>query len=169
VIALKIVGITALSLAMLASLLLIVFGLPGTWIIFILALIAAAIGDFQKITLMVLLVLFGIALLGELMEFLAGYLGARKKGASRWASGSAIIFSFIGAILMSGIPPVIGALIGAFLGAFLGAVLAEYIIQREWRRALEAGAAALFGRMISLISKIAVGVSMIVITIYYLI
>ncbi len=168
-IALRIPGIIALTLAMIAGLYLIIFGLPGTWIILGLAIIAAAITGFHKITWVIILILIGLALLAELIEFLAGYLGARAKGASRWASLSAIVFSFIGAILLSGFPPVLGSLIGAFLGAFLGAAVVEYIIKKEWKQARRAGIAVLFGRVVAIISKVAVGVAMIVITLYGLI
>ena len=168
-IALKILGITALVLVGIACLILIIFGIPGTWIFLGLTIVIAAIGGFQKLTISALLILLGLAILGEVIEFLVGYLGTRVKGASRKATISAIILSFIMAILMSGYPPILGSLLGAFLGAFIGAFSVEYLFQRKLKEAYQAGLAAVFGRVTGMISKIAVGVSMIVITVYYLV
>ncbi len=165
---LKILGIIAFVLAGLLCLGAIVFGIPGNWIILLIAVIIAAVGGFQKISLGVLLLLLGLSLLAELLEFLIGYFGARIKGASRWASLSAIVFSIIGALLMVGLPPVLGPLIGAFLGAFLGAFAVELWTRKKLQDAYQAGLAAMIGRIGAMVSKVAVAVTMVVIVVYYL-
>lgn len=166
---LQIIGLVLICLAMVMSLGLIIFGLPGTWIILLLAVAAGAIEGFQKINLTIILILLGIAILGEILEFLIGYLGARVKGASRMASLAAIVFGIAGAVLLSGTIPIVGALIGAFAGSFFGAFLVEYIRNQKLQDAYKSGMAAMFGRMGSILSKIAVGVAMIVIVIYRLV
>jgi len=167
--ALQIIGLVLVCLAMVFCLGLIIFSLPGTWIILLLAVAAGAIEGFQKINLAIILVLLGLAIAGEILEFLIGYLGARVKGASRLASLAAIVFGIVGAVLLSGVIPIIGALVGAFAGAFFGAFLVEYIRNKKLQDAYKSGIAAMFGRMGSILSKIAVGVAMIVIVIYRLI
>jgi len=167
--ALQILGILAFVLAGLLGLGSIIFGLPGAWIILLLTAIIAAAGGFQKISLAVLLVLLGLALLAELLEFLLGYFGPRLRGVSRWASLGALIFSILGALLLAGLPPLLGPLIGAFLGAFLGAFAVELWTRKKIKDAYAAGVAAMFGRLAAVISKIALGAAMIVIVVYYLI
>jgi len=169
VVALKIAGIIILALLMIGALGTVIIGLPGTWIVFLLAIIASAIGGFKQITFWILLLLFGLAVLGEILEFLFGYFGTRKMGASKKASWSALICGILGAIFLSGIVPIIGTIIGAFVGAFLGAFLIELVWERKWREALNAGISALVGRLSSVVSKIAVGSAMIVITISQLV
>lgn len=167
--AIQIIGIVVLCLAMVLALGSVIFGLPGIWMILALAVAAGAIEGFAKINLAVVLILAGLALFGELLEFLIGYLGARFKGASRAASVAAIIGAIVGAFVMSGWVPIVGTLIGAFGGAFLGAFLVELVSQGKAGPAYKAGIAAMFGRIGSMLSKISVGAAMIVIVIYRLI
>ncbi len=168
-VALKVVGLIFLGLFMFGALVSVVIGLPGTWIILVLAFIASAIGGFKEIGWGILLILFGLAVLGELLEFLVGYFGTRRMGASRKASWSALGFGILGAVLLSGPLPILGTILGAFLGAFFGAFLVELIFERAWRKAYQAGISALLGRLGSVISKIAVGSAMIVLVISQLV
>ena len=167
--AFQIIGLIVLCLAMLCSLTLIIVGLPGTWIVLVLAVAAGAIEGFSKINLTYILVLLGLALFGELLELLIGYFGSRLKGASRLASLVSLIFSIVGAFALSGFVPVVGSIIGAFAGAFLGAFAIELITRKPLSAAYKSGLAAMFGRGGSIVSKIAVGVAMIVIVIVRLI
>ena len=143
--AFQIIGLIVLCLAMLCSLTLIIVGLPGTWIVLVLAVAAGAIEGFSKINLTYILVLLGLALFGELLELLIGYFGSRLKGASRLASLVSLIFSIVGAFAL------------------------ELITRKPLSAAYKSGLAAMFGRGGSIVSKIAVGVAMIVIVIVRLI
>jgi len=167
--ALQIIGIIVLCLAMLLCLGLTVFSVPGNWLILVLAVLAGAVEGFQKINLFIILALLALALLGELLEYLVGYAGARAKGASRWASLAAIISGIAGAFLLAGWIPIVGALIGAFAGAFLGAFLAEFISRGKPGQAYKAGVAAMFGRLGAILSKLAMGAAMIAVVIYRLV
>ena len=65
-------------------------------------------------------VLLGI---GELVEFLAGTLGARRGGASRRGMIGALIGGVIGAVVLAAplaVIPVLGIVFGAFFGAIIG-------------------------------------------------
>ena len=167
--AIQIIGIVVLCLAMVLALGSVIFGLPGIWMILVLAVVAGALEGFARVNLAVILILLGLALIGELLEFLIGYFGARIKGASRAASLAALIGAIAGAFLLGGWIPVVGALLGAFGGAFLAAFLVELFKQGKAEPAYKAGIAAMFGRIGSMASKLAMGVAMIVIVIYRLI
>jgi len=167
--ALQIIALIALCLAMLLCLGLTILSVPGNWLILVLALAAGAVEGFQQINLFIILVLLALALLGELLEFLIGYAGARAKGASRWASLAAIVFAIAGALLLAGWIPVVGALLGAFAGAFLGAFLVELLSKGKAELAYKAGLAAMFGRLGAILSKLAAGAAMIALVIYRLV
>lgn len=89
-----------LILFLLLGLVLALVGFAGGAVAFLAALIFAWWNDFQLINGHTLLVLFGLALLAELIEFLAGTIGTRSFDASRQA--------------------VIGSLIGLFMGFVIG-------------------------------------------------
>jgi uncharacterized protein YqgC (DUF456 family) len=119
-----------------ACLILVVAQLPGTWIMLGLATLVH-LAD----TLWVLPEVSGgtspawgwwaigigtaLALVGELIEFAAGALGAKVGGGSKRSAWGAIIGGFIGAIGGSLIVPIIGTLVGAVVGCFFGALIGE--------------------------------------------
>ena len=114
-------------------------------------------------------VLFGLAVLGEVLEFTAGAAGAAKQGASRRAIVLSLIGSFVlsllGAILLGGLIPIVGALVGAVLGggggAWCGAYLGEMWKGRSAPERLAAGRGAVIGRVLGTVSKLLVGAVMI--------
>ena len=167
--ALQITGLVILCLLMIGSLGLNILSLPGNWIVLILGIVAGGVEGFNQINLTIILVLLGLAVFGELLEFLVSYFGTRVGGASRLASLAALVFGLVGAFALGAWIPVVGALLGAFAGAFLGGFLVEMFTQRKIGRAWRAGIAAMFGRAGSIISKIAVGAAMIVLIIIRLI
>ena len=138
-------------------------GLPGNWLIVVTAAIyawliadgsRAALG-WQAVALLVVL-----ALLGELVEFLAGAMGAAKAGGSRRGTVLAIVGSLVGGIvgLFVGIPiPVIGSLVSAILfgglGAMVGAFLGESWKGRDFDTSIQIGKAAFIGRLLGTVGK----------------
>ena len=61
------------------------FGLPGNWVILGISFLLAWAGNFDKIQLTTLAILLALTLLGELVEFLLGIVGAKKFDASNRA------------------------------------------------------------------------------------
>jgi uncharacterized protein YqgC (DUF456 family) len=119
----------------------------------------------------VLFVVLGLALLGELLEFLAGMLGvARVKGTTRSAAFALIgtlIGSVVGLVVSIFIPiPVIAQLVLAILfssfGAMIGAILGEWKEGVSRERLSEVGRAAFVGRVLGTVSKVVVGGVMVV-------
>jgi uncharacterized protein YqgC (DUF456 family) len=71
-----------------------------------------------------------LALLGELVEFVLGIVGAKKYKSSNKAIVGSIVFGIIGGIL--GIPFFFG--IGAAIGVFIGAFVGAFLVDSCWKR-----------------------------------
>jgi len=126
--------------------------LPGPPLIF-----AAAVGHRLLVgepgaQTWVLVVLGTLAVLALGADFLAGFYGAKRLGATRRG--------MIGAALGG----VVGLFLGPFgilLGPFVGAFAFEFFGGREWRASAKAGAGATFGLLVGAAGKLACGVGMI--------
>jgi uncharacterized protein YqgC (DUF456 family) len=147
-----------LALAQVAGLLLIPFGLPGTWVQ------VGAVAAFAWLTgfatvgwpAIALVLLFAAA--GEVLEFSLGGRYARKYGGSRRAAWGAILGGIAGAVV--GVPVfLVGGVIGAFVGAFAGAAIMEWTHSPDHRAALRVGWGAFVGRLVATAAKSAIGVA----------
>lgn len=152
-------------LVSLAGLVSLVFGLPGTFIILGASVLYGWYGGFSDITVRVIIILVVLALAGELIEFLLGILGSKKYESSNRAIVGSIIFGIIGAVMGAPFFFGIGAVIGAFAGAFAGAILMELSQGKKMDEAIKSGWGAFLGRVAGTISKGAVGIAMIAITV----
>jgi len=141
------------------------FGLPGTFIILADSILYGWYKGFNEITTKVIIVLAALALLGELLEFLLGIAGAKKGRASKSAIVGSIAGGTVGAILGAPFLFGIGSVLGAFLGAFAGAFLVELLKKKGFDQAIQSGRGAFFGRVFGTITKGAIGVAMIAITV----
>jgi uncharacterized protein YqgC (DUF456 family) len=146
-----------LALSQAAGLLLVPFGLPGTWLQVVGMAGYAWATDFTRIGWPTLAAAVVLAVIGEVVEFTLGARYTRKYGGSRRAAWGAILGGLIGAFV--GVPVfLVGSVIGAFVGAFAGAVVMEMTRGPEWRAALRAGWGAFLGRLVATVAKAAVGV-----------
>lgn len=147
-----------LALAQVAGLLLIPFGLPGTWLQ-VLGLVAfAALTDFSTVGAVPIVIVAVLTLLGEVIEFTLGGRYARKYGGSRRAAWGAILGGLVGAFV--GVPIfLVGSVIGAFVGAFAGAALLELTRSPDARAAMRVGWGAFIGRLVATAAKSAIGVA----------
>jgi uncharacterized protein YqgC (DUF456 family) len=152
-------------LVSLAGLVSLIFGLPGTFIILGASVLYGWYGGFSEITVRVIIILVVLALAGELIEFLLGILGSKKYESSNRAIVGSIIFGIIGAVMGAPFFFGIGAVIGAFAGAFAGAILMELSQGKKMDEAIKSGWGAFLGRVAGTISKGAVGIAMIAITV----
>jgi uncharacterized protein YqgC (DUF456 family) len=107
------------------------FGLPGTWMLLLLAG-GLQIGDRfwrngedHTFSVWTLVVAALVALGGEVLEFTAGVAGAKKGGASRRGMVGALIGGMVGAIVGAGFLLGVGAIPGGFLGSAVGAIIGE--------------------------------------------
>jgi uncharacterized protein YqgC (DUF456 family) len=147
--------------------------LPGNWVIVGGAALFAWLLPVEAgrgVTWNTVIVLFVLAVIGEIIEFVAGAAGAAKQGASRRAIALSMVGAIVGSIvgLSIGIPiPVVGsllmALFGGAAGAFAGAYLGEAWKGRDEPARTAAGRGAFFGRIWGTVGKIAVGAVMLAI------
>jgi len=154
-------GFALWSLLLVTASLLVYLGLGGNFVILGLALIYALVTGFDAIGWQLLVVLAGIALLGEGIEFVLGTFYVAKRGATRGGVVLAFVGGLIGAFVGNGLLPVAGAILGSFVGAFAGAVLGEYQQQRRLEPSLRIGTHAFVGRLLALVVKHALGLVMV--------
>ena len=155
--------ITALAvlviLLMLCSLALHIFGLPANWLI----LALAASWKFyqpQAITWNFIIFLGVIALVGEILEFVAQYFGGKKYGATGRGNIGAFIGAIAGAILGAPFFFGLGALPGALLGSFGGCFALELTHGRSFDEAKHSACGAFWGKAFGMAMKISLGVWM---------
>jgi len=147
--------------------------LPGNWIVLGLAALFAWLlpekaGNGMSWT--TVFVLLGLAVLGEVIEFVAGAAGAAKQGASRRAIALSMVGAVVGSLVGLGIGapiPILGSLVMAVLGGAAGAFAGAYVGE-VWKGRTEperraAGRGAFFGRIWGTVGKLAVGAVMLAI------
>jgi uncharacterized protein YqgC (DUF456 family) len=147
-----------LAAVIILSLILIVLGLPGLWIMVATAVTYNLVVPGDPIGWVSLIAVAVLAFAAELLEFTLTGRYARKYGGSRRAGWGAIIGGIIGA--MVGIPvPIIGSVIGAFVGSFFGALIAEFTGGSSAGDATRVAKGALIGRVMSTVLKIGIGLT----------
>ena len=150
--------LTLLNLVWLAM---VPFAMPGNWLMVISAAFFAWITKpHEMITIYTLISITVLALIGEIIEFLAGLCGARKAGASFVASIGAIIGAISGALIGTiFIPiPLIGTIIGGCLGAGTGTWIIEMILGKPHHQSIKSGIGAGLGQFAGTTSKFVIGI-----------
>lgn len=148
----------------LVGLISLIFGFPGNFIILADSVLYGWYGGFREITLKIVMVLVLLAILGEIFEFALGVVGAKRHRASKRAIAGSIAGGIVGGICGAPFLFGIGSVLGAFLGAFAGAFLVEFFRGKGLDQAIESGRGAFIGRVGGTITKGAIGVVMIAIT-----
>jgi uncharacterized protein len=143
----------------------ILFNLPGTWLmVLVTALLKWWQPGYVQVGWTTLGVAAGLAVLGEVLEFVLGAAGARRAGGSIRAAAMAIVGSLIGGILGTALPvPMVGTLIGACLGAFVGSLIGDLWTGRPLFPSVEAGWGAAVGRFWGTVCKLAIGAIIVVV------
>jgi uncharacterized protein YqgC (DUF456 family) len=127
--------------------------IPGPPIVWLGALYYAWRTGFDEVGVAMLAVLGLLAIVGGTSDWWMGYLGARRGGASGWAT----LASFVGGI--AGL--VVFSLPGMLIGSIGGVVLVEYLRHRDWRRVARASGGYLAGWLLSAVIEVAVCLLMI--------
>jgi uncharacterized protein YqgC (DUF456 family) len=154
-------------------------GLPGNWMLVVAVALYAWIAPSEgraDIGWQTVAVLIVLAIVGEIVEFIAAASGVTKAGGSRRGALLALVGSIIGGIVGLGIGlpvPVVGSLLAALvfggLGALAGAMLGESWKGRDFDASLEVGKAAFVGRVLGTVGKLIVGSVMLVVTLVSLV
>ena len=143
-------------------------GIPGNAVISFNSFIYAIIKGFDEISWSFLILIIGMAVLIEFLEYLSISFASYKMGASRKAVWGAVIGGFAGAISGFFVTPVLGSVIGSMTGVFIGAVGLEWMAKRKISVALKAGAGAFLGKIGSLTIKMIGSVVMATTILYHI-
>ncbi|UCD75224.1 MAG: DUF456 domain-containing protein [Phycisphaerales bacterium] len=160
----------------------VILGLPGSWMMLGLAVLIELIDGWwlpeESTTTFAwwLIIVCGLlAGVGEVLEFIAGVLGAKKGGASKRGMWGALIGGILGVFLGVGIGlpipiigSVIGSLIGAAIGTFAGAIIGELsapptevdgeTTTATVRGSLKPATGATIGRVLGTLSKLPIAI-----------
>ncbi len=135
-----------------------IFGLPANWIILALTGIwKYSYPEIEGMDTTFFIILAGLAIAGEALEFGLQVLKAKKYGSSSSGTVAGMVGAIIGAILMAPLFFGLGALIGALLGAFIGSYLMEMIKRRPHNEAIHSAFGSMMGRFLGTICKCGIG------------
>jgi uncharacterized protein len=122
--------------------------IPGTSLILI-AIIIWGIVSSSFAAIKIPLIVTAIALILSIgVDFLAGYLGAKQAGASKWGQIGAFVGLLLGFFGLLPALPFGGPILGILLGPLLGAIVGEYIYCRQFGLAVKAGIGIVVGTLI---------------------
>ncbi|RMD83448.1 MAG: DUF456 family protein [Candidatus Dadabacteria bacterium] len=158
-------GIALLLAACLAGVLSLLFGLPGTAVIALAALVYGWATGFTAVTLGTIGWLVALAVAAEAIEFAAGAFAPGEQRPSRRVATGAIVGSMVGALAGAPLLFGLGALGGALAGAFAGASLAATAEGQSAGQAARAGLAAMRGRLLGFLVKSAIAVVMVLVVV----
>jgi hypothetical protein len=132
--------------------------LPGTPLILLGVAIHAVATEFQHIGPGRLLILTGIAALAFALDYVAGAMGARRFGGSRWAVVGALLGAVAGLFLVP---------YGLILGPLAGAVAGEMARGGRFRESLKTGVGTLVGMVAGAVAKLGLAVVMVSLFLYW--
>ncbi len=155
-----IAAIVVLILLCLTGVVITVVRLPGTFLILLAAIGYSWWHEWERITLVWLLVLGGIALLGEVVDLLASLVTTRRAGGSRQAAWGGLIGAILGMIFLTVPMPLIGTFFGAIAGCFIGAAVAEILVHNRVGHGARVGIFSAIGFAIGAATKIGLAVAM---------
>ena len=126
--------------------------LPGVPLIFGGVLLAAWIGDFQRISVFTVVVLAVLAVVGIVIDYIAAAISAKRAGASKQGIVGAAIGTVAG---------VFTGLWGLLFMPLMGAAIGEFIAHKDAFRAGKVGAATWFGLLVATAIKLAIAFTMV--------
>jgi len=126
--------------------------LPGPILVFAGIVLAAAIDDFTRIPVWLLVVLGVLTVLAWVVDYVAAAAGAKRAGASRYAIIGAAIGTVAG---------VLTGLWGLLFMPLAGAAIGEYLAQRNAYRAGKVGLATWIDLLLGTVAKVAIVLAMV--------
>lgn len=143
-------------LASLAGVVLVLLTLPGAWLIIIVALLCQWWRNGEMFSWWTIGIAVALAIIAEVVEFLASGAVAMKAGSSKRGALWAIIGSLVGAIAGSPFFFPIGTIAGGMAGAGLATFFIERgVTRRTWGESAKAGSGAAAGRLAATAAKAA--------------
>ena len=104
---------------------------PGIGLIVAAVGIWGAIAGFSKAVYIALGVAAAIFIVTTAIDYLAGYLGAKKVGASSWGQIGAVVGMVLGLLGLLPALPLGGPILGLFFGSMAGAFVGEMLYRRD--------------------------------------
>jgi hypothetical protein len=126
--------------------------MPGTVLILGGALLHAVVTGFDPMGPGRLAILGVLTVLAYALDYVAGALGVRRFGGSRWAIAGAAVGALVG--LFFGLP-------GLLLGPLLGSLGAEYVYTRQLNASARAALGTVVGLLLGAVAKFGLGLAMI--------
>ncbi|MBD2163597.1 DUF456 family protein [Calothrix membranacea FACHB-236] len=122
--------------------------IPGTSLILIAIIIWGVVSSSFAAIKIPLIVTVIVLLLSIGVDFLAGYIGAKQAGASKWGQIGAFVGLLLGFFGLLPALPFGGPLLGILIGPLLGAIIGEYLYQRQLGIAIKAGIGIVVGTVV---------------------
>ncbi len=159
-----------MTLVCLLAPVLIIVGLPATWLMVAAAVGANLLGPWlgwwpagePMFSWWTVGVVAGLALLADITDTVAGALGAKRAGGSRRSYIGAIVGGIPGAIIGTFMLPIplVGTLAGGAIGAGLGAMLFQITSEEHTlSTASKVGAGAAAGWLVAMVIKLAIALT----------
>ncbi len=122
--------------------------IPGTSLILIAIIIWGVVSSSFAAIKIPLIVTAIVLLLSIGVDFLAGYIGAKQAGASKWGQIGAFVGLLLGFFGLLPALPFGGPLLGILIGPLLGAIIGEFLYQRKLGLAIKAGIGIVVGTVV---------------------
>lgn len=130
----------------------------GTWLVLAAALITRLAVGVPTIGTLAVFALICVSV--ELLELLAGFIGVQKRGGSKLAGLAALVGGLVGAVIGSGIFPILGTFAGMLIGSFGAAYLVEWNRLKHHEQAAHIAWGAVWARLAVLFLKTALTLGM---------
>jgi uncharacterized protein YqgC (DUF456 family) len=122
--------------------------IPGSSLILIAIIIWGIVSSSLAAIKIPLIVTVIVLLLSMGVDFLAGYLGAKQAGASKWGQIGSVVGLLLGFFGLLPTLPFGGPLLGILFGPLLGAIIGEYLYRRDLMIAVKAGLGIFVGTLV---------------------
>ncbi|MBC5794420.1 DUF456 family protein [Sphaerospermopsis sp. LEGE 00249] len=122
--------------------------IPGSSLILAAIIIWGIVNGSVAVIKIPLIVTGIVLLLSMAVDFLAGYIGAKQAGASKWGQIGAFVGLLLGFFGLLPALPFGGPLLGMLIGPLLGAIIGELLYQKDLGKAVKAGIGITVGTVV---------------------
>ncbi|GEM_PF-263288 len=128
-------------------------GIPGTFIMAVVAFIGGWMTDYATLTVGHILIMFAVSIILEVVEFFLGGLAVKYFGAGNRTAIFAIAGGIAGTIIGAGMLFLAGAFFGLLAGSYAGAYLSEILEGKTGAEAVRTAFGAVMGNVVSKVLK----------------
>jgi len=148
----------AMTLVALAGPLVVIFALPGLWLLAV-GSVLVKLWHPDLFSWWVVGFAVACAIASDITDLLSGAIGARRTGGTRRSGFGALAGGIVGAILGTPVFPVLGTLVGGVAGAGIGAALAQRTKEgTTWKHSAKVGSGAAAGWAAAIAVKLALSI-----------